>query len=186
MGKIFSQPKVKLISGIMVRPDFDASAVFETITGRLGPIDLHTPWFDFSHTGYYKGEFGEQLKKQYFSLEQLVAIDDIPDLKIWSNQIEDHYLIDGSRTVNIDPGYMADAKVLMATTKNLAHRVYIGKNIFVDLQLIFRHHTFVPVNWTFADMKEPEVIALFNDVRAKYMEQLKELGEYDGGGFKLY
>ena len=180
MGKIIEQPPVKLICGFMWNAAVDIRPAIQIIQQNWGRFDAKTPEFDFSHTQYYLDEFGDHLKKQYVSFERMVSIDDIPDIKILSNEIEERFIHNGSRSVNIDPGYVADAKILMATTKNLAHRTYIGKNIFADLQLIFRRQTYEPTPWTFADMREPRMIEFFNGVREKYIEQLQSEVQHRG------
>lgn len=78
--------------------------------------------------------------------------------------------------MNIDPGYIADAKLVMPTTKNLSHRIYIASGIYADQQLMYYGKSFHPMPWTFADYKQPAVIDFFNRVRSRYFEKLKETG----------
>jgi hypothetical protein len=175
MGNIITPPPVKLIAALMVNDRIVVQNIMEILQQQWGPVDLDSDWFDFDHSDYYENEFGQNLKKKYISFENLLTIDSVPDYKIWSNSVEDQYASNANRSVNIDPGYIADAKLILATTKNLAHRIYIGKNMYADQQLIFRNHTFWPMPWTFADMKQDASIQFFNRVRKKYQEQLKAM-----------
>ncbi len=181
MGILHPHPPVKLICGLLCHPDQPVQAVHLAIEKRWGPIAAQTEWFDFSHTPYYRKEMGDGLKKQYLSIDPLVPIDRMPEIKLESNETEKRFTRDGNRRANIDPGYLADAKILMITTKNLAHRVYVGRNLFVDLQLIYKKDSYYPMPWAFADMREPKVIQFFNTVRERYQEQLRATTEFEGG-----
>jgi hypothetical protein len=173
MGKILHAPKVKLICAVLFSSDQPLDPVMTILKKHWGPIDEQSRIYEFHHTLYYRDEFGDALKKQFVSFEDLVDIDRMPDLKIESNAMEQGFAAGGRRTVNIDPGYIANAKLVMPTTKNLPHRVYIGKNIYADLQLIYKKPTFHPIAWTFADYKEPFLIEFFNAVRENYMTRMK-------------
>lgn len=172
MGQIVEPPKVKLIAALLWNASVRIEDVYLGIEKEWGPIEDRSVVYDFIHTEYYKDEFGERLKKQFVSFEKLTDINTMPDIKIRGNVLEDEFLQDKIRTVNIDPGYIANAKLVMPTTKNLPHRVYIGKNIYADLQLIYKKPTFQTILWTFADYKEPFNLEFFNKVRDRYMEQL--------------
>ncbi len=182
MGQIVKPGPVKLIAGLM----WNTEATLEEILEKLsvfGVVESRTETFDFNFTEYYLSESGSNLKKIYLTFRDLVGIDDIPELKLKANVFEEaNYTREGKRFVNFDPGYISEAKLVMATTKNLPHRVYIGQNLFADLQLIYKKPTFRTIPWTFADIKQEAVIAFFNGVRDVYMKELKSLkseGQHD-------
>lgn len=174
MGKIVEPSKVKLIAALLWNETVSTSKLCDRLEKEWGPIDARSKVYDFTHTDYYIGEFGQRLKKQFVSFEKLAEINIMPDIKIRGNELEDEFLQNNNRTVNIDPGYIANAKLVMPTTKNLPHRVYIGKKIYADLQLIYKKPTFQTILWTFADYKEPFNLEFFNKVRDRYMEQLSK------------
>jgi hypothetical protein len=174
MGQIVEPSKVKLIAALLWNESASIEEVYRRLEKEWGKIEARSAEYDFIHTGYYKDEFGERLMKQFVSFERLVDINLMPDIKIRSNQLEDEFVQGKNRVVNIDPGYIANAKLVMPTTKNLPHRVYIGKNIYADLQLIYKKPSFQTILWTFADYKEPFNLEFFNKVRERYMEQLTE------------
>ena len=184
MGKIVEPSKVKMIAALLWNETVVISNVYDRLEKEWGSIDARSTVYDFTHTGYYKDEFGQQLKKQFVSFEKLADIDAMPEIKIRGNELEDEFAAGGNRNVNIDPGYIANAKLVMPTTKNLPHRVYIGKNIYADLQLIYKKPTFQTILWTFADYKEPFNLEFFNKVRDRYMEQLSKEKKEDHSEFK--
>jgi len=103
--------------------------------------------YDFTFTDYYDDEMGENLKKQFLSFEKLIMPDQLADIKNSTNEIETKYSIEGKRTVNLDPGYLEESKLILASTKNFSHRIYlqVPQDIFarrhlggVDIELRFR------------------------------------------------
>jgi hypothetical protein len=63
---------------------------------------------------------------------------------------------------------------VLATGKNYIHRIYLRKGIYADLTLVFKRGGFVPLEWTYPDYADPEMIESFNAVRSRYLEQLRE------------
>jgi hypothetical protein len=91
-----------------------------------------------------------------------------------TNRLEKKYAApDGNRRINIDPGYIRLEHVILATTKGYAHRPYLRGGIYADLTLIYRNKSFQPLEWTYPDYRQEEVIALFNQFRKRYLEDLR-------------
>ncbi|MCH6545716.1 MAG: DUF4416 family protein, partial [Deltaproteobacteria bacterium] len=67
----------------------------------------------------------------------------LAEIKISSQELESGYLwVKGGkkgRQVNIDPGYLAASKMVLATTKDASHRIYLGSGIYGEAALMFRH-----------------------------------------------
>ena len=80
---------------------------------------------------------------------------------------------EGRRRVNIDPGYLAKAHLILATGKGYTHRPYLRDGIYADLTLMYRDKTFHPLPWTYPDYAGGEVIGMLTRIREKYMLQLK-------------
>jgi len=77
------------------------------------------------------------------------------------------------RTVNIDPGYLDGMKLVLATTKDCSHRIYLGKGIYGDVELMYRSGSFVCLEWTYLDYREPFAVEFFNRVRGEYLAELR-------------
>ncbi len=77
------------------------------------------------------------------------------------------------RKINVDTSYLELAKLVVASTKNFAHRIYLGQGIYGDLQLRFSKNEFIPNEWTFPDYKSESSIQFFKNVRTTYFAQLK-------------
>jgi hypothetical protein len=97
----------------------------------------------------------------------------LPDIKLATNDIEDRSALDKRRQINIDPGYISKAHLILATGKGYTHRPYLRDGIYADLTLIYQGKKFCPLPWTYPDYAEGEQISMFSKIRAKYLSQLK-------------
>jgi hypothetical protein len=141
---------------------------------RYGSIEFQTAPAAFSHTAYYAAEMGDDLRKAFVCFEKLYPIDCFVDYKLLSLRLETRYAVHGKRTVNIDPGYLELAKLVLASTKNFDHRVYLGQKIYGDVQLRFRGGKFVANEWTYPDYRQQASLDFFARVRRAYLNQLRE------------
>ena len=70
---------------------------------------------------------------------------------------------------------MTGAKVVLATTKNFDHRIYLGKGIYGDVHLRYRGNKFHFNEWTYPDYREMIVIDFFARLRKKYMKEYQRM-----------
>jgi hypothetical protein len=170
---------VKLISSLF-SPDKDLiDAVIGEIAKIFGSVDWISPELLFDRTKYYAREMGWPLHRRFISFSQLVPADHLVEIKLKTNEVEEHHLREGNRLVNIDPGYISPERLILATGKNYVHRVYLKKGIYADLTLLFQRGSFGPVKWTYPDYAAPEIIGFFNEIRERYMEQMREIKRID-------
>lgn len=171
-------PEVKLFFGILVASE----ELFEIVEKRLvtdfGAIDLRSATFPFTHTTYYNDEMGEKILRRYVSCASLMEMDELPGVKLHTNRLE-RLFCDSSthkRRVNIDPGYLALSKVVLATTKDYDHRLHLGKGIFGEVTLIYKRKQrgFQALPWTYPDYQEPQSLEFFNTLRDTYKAQIRQ------------
>ncbi len=141
---------------------------------QFGPIADQTPVMEFQYTEYYQQEMGAPLLKLYYTFQKTIPPQDIVKAKLYTNQIEDRYGIDGKRQINLDPGYIELPKLVLATTKNFSHRIYLNKGIYGDIQLVWRGGAFQTNPWTYPDYKSTRVLGFFHTARQSYYESLKQ------------
>ena len=170
MGQPTIPKDVKLFMAITFSDQSVYAELRPILENRFGQIDFQSNIFDFNFTEYYKPEMGANLRKQFVSFQPLIKPERLHDIKLWTNDLEMRYSIAGKRRVNIDPGYLSAANIVLATTKNFSHRVYLGKGIYGDVQLRFRNHQFQPFDWTYADYRQPLAIDFFNELRKLYLK----------------
>lgn len=155
----------------------------ELVAG-YGPVSFQSPALPFGFTDYYCPEFGTGLQRCLLAFERLIDPGELPEIKLAANRIEDRFLHgDGRRRINIDPGYIALQHMVLATCKAYAHRPYLGRGVYADMTLLYRHGTFQALEWTFPDYGSPAMIAMLNDIRAVYHRRLRErvAGNRKGG-----
>ena len=168
MGQIKRPHKVKLITALLSN-DIEALERVKKILQRIfGRIDFESALLDFSHTDYYKEELGDNLKRKFFSFERLRDPGTIYKVKIRTNRRENRFLRGGKRTVNIDPGYLDLSKLILFSTKDYSHRIYLNKGIFAENTLFYRDKSYNPWPWTYPDYKTAEYIDMFNSIRQMY------------------
>ena len=179
-----SKPKeprlVKLIISLITPDNGGANRltqpVLKKMEDRFGGIDILSERLDFGHTDYYKDEMGERLYRKIASFEKLIKPDSLPDIKLFTNSIEDEYLKeDGKRIINIDPGYISMEKMVLASCKNFSHRIYLINGVYADLTLIYRGGGFQPLEWTFPDYAEANMRRLLKEIRQRYAHQLQNM-----------
>ena len=174
-----SKPKepddVKLICSIFSPKRTIISKIIEKdLKERFGCIDWISPELFFDKSMYYAKEMGWPLYRRFISFKDLISPDSIVSIKLHTNDIENMYSSEGNRRVNIDPGYVSLERLVLATGKNHAHRIYLSHGIYADLTLIYKGKSFVPLEWTYPDYAETEIITFFNNIRQIYKDQLKE------------
>ncbi|RKX22612.1 MAG: DUF4416 domain-containing protein [Candidatus Zixiibacteriota bacterium] len=150
----------------------------EEIERKFGVVEFETDELEFLHTTYYREEMGDDLKRKFFAFEGMVARDRLAEIKIWTNRLEEKYgeKVDDFvfRKVNLDPGILSLANLVLASTKDYSHRIYLKDGIFSEVTLIYEKKRFKALPWTYPDYTEPEVIGFLSRVR----ETMKGM-EYD-------
>lgn len=141
----------------------------------FGETDWFSERFPFNFTDYYTKEMGSCLFRHFVTFKHLIPIPKLPEIKLTTNGLEDQWATsEGNRRINIDPGYLCLHHVVLATTKGYTHRPYLRDGIYADLTLIYRERSFQSLEWTYPDYRQPRVIDLFNQVRKRYLDDIKQ------------
>ena len=164
---------VKLIASLFSGDERLLGDAVQALSERYGRADFISAPAPFTYTDYYEKEFGGSLIRRFVAFERLIRPEALPDVKIWTNALEKRLVAGGRRRVNIDPGYLAKAHLILATGKGYTHRPYLREGIYADLTLIYRDKSFPPLPWTYPDYAGGEVIGMLTRIRDKYLLQLK-------------
>jgi hypothetical protein len=177
MWKLNAPKPAKLIIGILAADQESLTAALDAITANFGNIDFTSDVWPFDQTDYYKDQTGENILRQFVSIEKLVDPGKLAKIKLKTNKIEqklaEQSASDLLRPVNLDPGLIEPSKLILATTKNYSHRIYIGKNIYAEVTLIFDKGAWRPFDYTYPDYKQDCYFDFFEKVRNRLLEQLK-------------
>jgi len=171
------RPAKLVVSLLMQRTEL-LTPVADDLIKEMGAIDIVSPWMPFHYTHYYETEMGAPLKRRVITFKRLIEQDALAAAKLSTNTIEQRYAAAGQRQINIDPGYLLRSRFILATGKNYAHRIYLGKGIYADLTLIFQKGAFRKLPWTYPDYADSEMLACLMAVRQKYVEDIKA-GKYE-------
>jgi len=146
-----------------------------------GPPALESPRFDFTETDYYTATMGTNLKKVFWAFPQLISPERLVEIKLRTNQWEEEYAAAKRhiepRPLNLDPGYLTLGKLVLASTKDFAHRVYLSQGIFAEVTLQYKHHSWRPYEYTFADYRRQDYHQFFSLCR----ETLKKMRSSETG-----
>ena len=138
MAKITEPKPVKLFVGMLSQ---DVS-LFEQLKGKLvnlnGPTDIESDIWPWEHTNYYEKEMGAGLKRKFIFFEKLIDPRSIVEIKLKTIELEKQYLNErGGRIINLDPGYLDSAKIVLVSTKDFSHRIYLSHGIYGEVTLIY-------------------------------------------------
>jgi hypothetical protein len=178
MGTATPPHPVKLIVGLLAASDALLKAAAQGLSQRFGPLDAVSDAGDWRVSDYYRKEMGDSIRRQFVSFEGLIGPGKLAGIKQITNDMEHEWRTEAGRTaasrqVNIDPGYLAVTKLVLASTKDAAHRVYLSGGIYAEVTLQFSDGCFRPDAHTYRDYAAPGAIAFFHRVRGIYLAQLR-------------
>lgn len=165
MGTVRKPERALLFTGIFSGEPGKLDEVKQRLERHFGRIAFQSGTLDFSHTNYYHDEFGDNLKRQFVAFSGTAFPENIYRAKLITNRIERQFTRNGRRTVNIDPGYLTLSKVVLLTTKDYIHRLYLAKGIYGEVTLYYKDMTFNAWPWTYPDYKTKPYIDIFNQMR---------------------
>lgn len=170
---------VKLIVGILASDERCLTAAGESVSAALGAFDLVSDIWSFEQTEYYADQIGPRILRQFVSVERLIDPGELAQIKHRTNAVEQELAATLSapfpRPVNLDPGIIEPSKLILATTKNYAHRVYIGMRMYAEVTLIFDKGDWRALPYTYPDYRRREYQDFFSKVRDRLVEQLRSM-----------
>ena len=174
MGEISQPQRVLPIVGLICARSFTADMCQE-LEEEFGTVILTSDVIRFDHTTYYNKEMGSDLKRQWYAFGDLILPDALVKLKHRANAIENKYLNEnGGRKVNIDPGLISLNNLILASTKNYSHRIYLSQGIYAEVTLVYKDGRFNPLEWTYPDYREDVALGFFMRARAILKDKLAE------------
>jgi len=168
---------VKLIAGILACDEEVLSAARTSLEAALGEIDLVSDIWPFDQTSYYADEIGPRILRQFVSFTQLIDPGELADIKHQTNALEQELArslaLPFPRPANLDPGIIEPSKLVLATTKNYSHRIYIGRKMYAEVTLVYDKGLWQPLPYTYPDYRSPQYFEFFSKVRGRLLDQLR-------------
>ncbi len=169
---------VKLFAGLIISEGILLNEIENMLAKEFHEIDLHSEIVEFDYTDYYYKEMGKPLKRKFISFKEMVMPDKLSLIKKKTCAIESKISRKGKRVVNIDPGYISMAKVVLASTKNFYHRIYLGGGIYAEVTLAWQKGEYRDFEWTFPDYKTPLYKGILTKIRNVYSVQIAGMDEH--------
>jgi hypothetical protein len=181
MWEIEKPKPVKLIVGILAADRKCLSAALDAIVTEFGTTDFVSDVWLFDQTDYYQEQTGPHILKQFVSIEKLIDPGKLAKIKCKTNKIEQaqaklahKFGVDLPRPINLDPGIIEPSKLILASTKNYSHRIYIGDMMYAEVTLVFYKGKWEHFSYTYPDYKQPGYHEFFSKVRTRLIEQRRD------------
>lgn len=178
MGEIKQPLPVKLFVGVLTSIPETLPDAEERLTALYGNVDTRSQPYLFEWTRYYEKSMGSPIHRYFLSFDNLIRPESIADIKAATNELESYLALEcsgASRPINLDPGYIEESKLVLASTKNFYHRVYVARGIYAEVTLHYdKKGVWRAFPWTFPDYAADRYHAYFMSLRDRYREQLQK------------
>ena len=169
MGDIKNYPPCVRLVGAFAQDTAALEWLCRRVEHAWGKPLLISPCFDFTESQYYAKTMGTDLKKQFIicsphhdpghlSRDKLTTND-------WELEYRDAAASSVERPLNIDPGYLSLTKLVLASTKNREHRLYLQQGIYGEVTLAFRNQRWNAMEWTYPDYQRADFQSFFSEAR---------------------
>lgn len=157
----------------------------QRIEEHWGPSAEVTSPEPFPAGGFYEPEMGASLSKLHVACQTLADPAGLADWKRTTNVWEREYAAasqhDEPRPLNLDPGYITQAKLVLATIKDRDHRLYLREGIFAEVTLNYMGGRWVHHRWTYPDYRTDRVADFAMQCRDRLRERLVQTDGFRRG-----
>ncbi|MEE9564381.1 MAG: DUF4416 family protein [Candidatus Hydrothermarchaeaceae archaeon] len=159
--------KAKIFCGMMYRGESVFEQALKMLVEKFGDIEKLGEPYAFNFTDYYEKEMGRGLKKRFAVFHNPIDGAELAEIKLFTNMLEKKLSIDGRRQVNVDPGYITRTNLVLATTKEFPHRIYLKDGIFAEVTLLFKRDGCKFLDWAYPDFREQKTCDFFRGFAMK-------------------
>ena len=153
VNAVHGVPPVKLVIAVLFREDALLDRALIELTGLFSRPDYIGAVHPFEKTRYYEPEMGTGLKRVVASFTSLIDPASLVAIKWQTAALEEVFREGAGRRVNIDPGYLDFFKVVLASFKGSGHKIYLGRGVWADPTVYYKHGRFRCFEWSFPDFK---------------------------------
>lgn len=179
----FVEPVVRICAVITRHEDARQWAI-DRLTHTWGDALMVTEPIPFEAGGYYTSSMGENLQKVMVAIDDIVDPSELPDWKHETNLWEKEFAAASShpeeRPLNLDPGYVTQAKLVLATTKDRDHRIYLRDGMFAEVTLTYVGKKWGHHRWTYPSYRCDEVARFTHQCRGHLRKHLQATRQFRG------
>ncbi len=177
MAEPYTPQPVMPVGAIMRVPGIPLDTITGKLKNALNSEIIHSKGFSVQEfTNYYNREMGSEIIKHFYYADCLHPLEGSAEWKHRSNAIENSFREEASsaRPVNIDPGYLTEAKLVLFSMKGYAHRIYIRDGVYGEVTLQYVNGAFRSLPWTYGDYQSEFALNFWREARESLRERLKK------------
>jgi len=154
----------------------------QRIEARWGSIVDQSAPVPFLAGGYYTPAMGPGLTKTLVAVGEPIDPAGLADWKtetnVWEHEAAKELALSPDRPLNLDPGYITQAKFVLATIKDRDHRLYLRDGIFAENTLTYVGKCWTFHRWTYPDYRTDEVFEFAMNCRKRLRTHLAQSGSF--------
>lgn len=156
MGKPRYPDKALLFTGVLYSDEDYYIRAHQYLEDIFGGIVMESPPLKWEFSDYYMDELGGPIFRRFMFFRNFIGQEDLSSIKLKTNEIEHSLSVNGKRNINLDPGYLTPAKIVLASTKDYSHRLYLGNGIYGEVTMIYdmRKKQYMPHINTYRDYND--------------------------------
>ena len=173
------QPRVvKHVCGVLAADAAVLDRAVELLGETLGPVGSVSETWAFDFTRYYEKEMGSGLLRRFVAFREPAGADLLAGRKrlthLLERRIAEELPAGPPRPVNLDPGYVAPDKLVLASMKDFSHRILLGRQVYAEVTLMYRDGAWRPLPWTFPDYASGQYDAFLTACREELLARARE------------
>lgn len=179
MASIRKPLPVKLFVGMLTSLPEIVPQAEEKLVALCGRVDSRSEPSLFDLTHYYDDDMGSPIYRYFLSFTSLIEPSAIARIKVLTNDLESAFASRYPvlrRPVNLDPGYLEQSKIVLASAKNYSHRILLSEGVYAEVTLHFEDGEWRSFPWTFPDYRAERYHSYFSSLRDIYRDQLSAMG----------
>lgn len=177
----FVEPVVRFC-GVITRHESARQWAIARLAEQWGNVRASSTSIPFEAGGYYEPSMGPNLQKTLVALDGFLDPGGLADWKHETNRWEDEYAKyashSESRPLNLDPGYVTQAKLVLATTKDRDHRIYLREGMFAEVTLTYVGKKWTHHRWSYPSYRSDAVAQFAGECRATLREHLRQTRQF--------
>ena len=180
----YVEPVVRFCA-LITRYDAARQWAIQRIAADWGAVRVRSAEIEFEAGGFYTPSMGGDLTKTLIAFDGFVDPAGLADWKHQTNAWEAEYAAESNhpeeRPLNLDPGYMSQAKLVLATTKDRDHRIYLRDGMFAEVTLTYVGKCWQHHRWSYPSYRTKQVAQFASDCRQRLREHLRTTQQFRHG-----
>lgn len=125
---------------------------------KFGDIKTQSKEYSFDlFTSYYKKEMGNNLVKRFLIFNYNISKKELIKIKKQTAEIEKQFSKNNKRTINLDPGYLNEKELVLASFKRgTNYKEELGEGVYAHKVLEFKDNKAITFWHTFPDYRVKE------------------------------